>query len=123
SGVAVDVDSQGNLYLAGQTSSSHDASVSNPPFPVTAGAFDTTFGGGSFDAFVGKVRADGTGLAYLTYVGGSNVDGSQARIRQPRPYGPGGGPRNQRLPGNVYRLHQRVPHRYDRPGSQPKWRR
>jgi CSLREA domain-containing protein len=69
-GMAIAVDVKGNVYLAGETTSSQDPATSNPVFPVTAGAFDTTFGGTS-EAYVAKVRADGTGFAYVTYVGGS----------------------------------------------------
>ncbi len=45
-GGVIAVDTLGNAYLAGQTSSSD--------FPTTAGAFQTTFGGGQYDAFVAK---------------------------------------------------------------------
>src|SRR5438445_3692390 len=37
------------------------------------GAFDTTFGG-TVDAFVTKLNATGSALAYSTYLGGSGVD-------------------------------------------------
>jgi hypothetical protein len=38
-------------------------------FPTTAGAFDTSLDGHD-DAFVVKVDADGTGLAYASFLGG-----------------------------------------------------
>jgi len=66
--LAVAVDSQGDFYVAGQTASSN--------FPV-ASAFQSTYGGFT-DAFVAKFRADGTGLAYSTFLGGSFVDVAQA---------------------------------------------
>jgi len=53
------VDSAGNMYVAGVTNSTN--------FPTTASAFQTTFGG-SQDAFVTKINANGT-LAYSTYLG------------------------------------------------------
>jgi PKD repeat protein len=60
------VDSAGNAYLAGLTDSSEAT------FPVTTGP-DTTFNGG-MDAFVAKVNASGTALAYCGYIGGSSID-------------------------------------------------
>ncbi len=62
----VAVDPEGNVYVAGFTSSSHTS------FPVAAGP-DTTFGGDQ-DAFVVKVSADGTALIYAGYIGGSGSE-------------------------------------------------
>ncbi len=45
-GQSIVVDSSGNPYIAGYTSSTN--------FPTTAGAFKTSFGGGSYDTFVTK---------------------------------------------------------------------
>ncbi len=61
----VAVDSAGNAYMTGFTASSN--------FPTTAGAFDTTYNGG-YDAFVAKLNASGSGLAYSTYLGGSMAE-------------------------------------------------
>jgi len=66
-GYAIAVDSTGNAYIFGNTASSTN-------FPVTSGAYQTTYGGGSTDAFVSKLNADGTGLVYSTYLGGSTYD-------------------------------------------------
>src|SRR5439155_10593273 len=63
---AVAVDAAGNAYVTGIT-----ASATN--FPTTAGAFQTTLGGGS-DAFVTKLNPTGTALIYSTYLGGSEFD-------------------------------------------------
>jgi uncharacterized protein (TIGR03437 family) len=76
--VAVAVDSAGNAYVAGMTSSSN--------FPVTAGAFQKTFGGkgGNFcrgwfgDAFVLKLNPSGSQLLYSTYLGGREDDVASA---------------------------------------------
>jgi len=57
-------DSSGNAFVAGQTSSAD--------FPVTPGAFDTTWNGG--DAFVTKLNPSGTGLVYSTFLGGRGAD-------------------------------------------------
>ncbi len=64
----VAVDAAGNAYLAGSTDSSETS------FPVRGGP-DLTYDGGPADAFVAEVRADGTGLVYAGYVGGSGRDG------------------------------------------------
>ncbi|MGD0289798.1 MAG: SBBP repeat-containing protein [Candidatus Binataceae bacterium] len=65
-GQAIAVDSSGNAYVTGNTDSSN--------FPTTAGALQTTFGGGSFNAFVTKLDSGGSGLIYSTYLGGSGRD-------------------------------------------------
>src|SRR6266446_6798952 len=64
----VAVDSSGNAYVAGDTNSSN--------FPVTVGP-GLTFKGGGTDAWVAKVKADGTGLVYCGYIGGSANDSAQ----------------------------------------------
>lgn len=62
----VAVDSGGNVYLTGDTTGG---------FPITGGAYQPTFGGGSNDAFVAKLNASGSGLVYSTYLGGGGFDG------------------------------------------------
>jgi hypothetical protein len=59
------VDSTGAAYIAGVTNSSN--------FPVTAGAFQTTFNGVQ-DAFVTKVNAVGSAKVYSTYLGSFSFD-------------------------------------------------
>ena len=67
---AIAVDAQGNAHITGM--------VIDGGFPVTAGAFQTTFRGGYEDpfdwgdAFVCKLNAGGTGLVYATYLGGAD---------------------------------------------------
>ncbi len=63
-GKDIAVDGEGNAYAVGKTDSSN--------FPVTDGAFDTTLGG--TDAYVVKVNADGSDLAYATFLGGSGSE-------------------------------------------------
>jgi hypothetical protein len=59
---AIAIDSSGNAYLAGVTSSAN--------FPVTTGAIRTTVNGLQ-DAFITKLNSSGTALVYSTYLGGS----------------------------------------------------
>ena len=61
---AIAVDSSGNAYVAGNTSSTN--------FPTVNAIQSTT--GGSSDAFVAKINASGTALLYSTYLGGANYE-------------------------------------------------
>ena len=65
-GKGIVVDSAGCAYVAGSTTSTQAS------FPETVGP-DLTFNG-TCDAFVAKVNADGTGLAYCGYIGGNDDD-------------------------------------------------
>ena len=59
-------DSSGNMYVTGLTDS--------PNFPVTPGAFQTTYAGGEDDVFVTKLSSDGQRLIYSTLLGGNDWD-------------------------------------------------
>lgn len=61
------VDDTGCAYVTGWT----DSAAST--FPVAAGP-DLSFNGGSCDAFVAKIAADGSSLVYCGYIGGDQVD-------------------------------------------------
>ena len=65
-GYGIAADASGNAYVTGYTDSAN--------LPVTAGAFQTVFGGGGRDGFVAKLNATGSGLIYGTFLGGSDVD-------------------------------------------------
>jgi hypothetical protein len=65
-GRSIAVDCSGNAYVTGWTSSTN--------YDVTAGAFQTTNGGGTYDVIVTKLNANGNGLEYSTYIGGSGDD-------------------------------------------------
>ena len=60
-GYGIAVDSSNGAYVTGTTASA--------AFPVTVGP-DLTANGGD-DAFIGKIKSDGTGFDYLGYIGGS----------------------------------------------------
>lgn len=66
----VAVDTAGNAYVAGATSSTAAS------FPVSVGP-DTTENG-SGDAFVAKVAASGSNLVYCGYIGGTAADSANA---------------------------------------------
>lgn len=62
----VAVGPNGNAYVSGFTA--------NGTFPTTTGAYQTTYAGGSRDAFLTELNASGTGLVYSTLLGGSGTD-------------------------------------------------
>jgi hypothetical protein len=64
-GNAITVDSAGNVYITGYTSSSN--------FPITSGVWDTSYND-NYDVFVTKLNSSGTGLIYSTYIGGNSYD-------------------------------------------------
>lgn len=57
-------DELGNIYTGGISF--------NSIYPITTGAFQTNFGGGSVDIFISKFNPDGSALIYATFVGGEN---------------------------------------------------
>lgn len=67
SGWGIAMDSAGNAYISGTTTSTEAT------FPV-AGGPDLTFNGGTYDVFVAKVNTAGTALVYCGYIGGSADD-------------------------------------------------
>jgi len=64
-GNGIAIDTAGNAYIVGTTSSSN--------FPVTPSPFQATLRG-TQDAFVAKLNATGTTLVYSTYLGGDFTD-------------------------------------------------
>ena len=59
------VDSAGNAYITGSTSSAN--------YPTTSGVVQTTNRGGD-DAFLLKLNANGSALVFSTYIGGGGTD-------------------------------------------------
>ena len=66
---AIAIDSAGEAYIVGSTSSSN--------FP-TSGPLQTNNRGGPGDAFVAKLNATGSAFVYSTYLGGSEPDTANA---------------------------------------------
>jgi hypothetical protein len=67
-GTDIAVDTAGSAFVFGGTASIQ--------FPVTPGAYDTSFNGGTGDTFVTKLNPNGSALIYSTFLGGSRSDGS-----------------------------------------------
>ena len=64
--VVIAVDGAGSVYVTGYTDTTN--------FPVTPGAFDTSYNGGAYDGFVAKLNPAGSALVYATFLGGSAVN-------------------------------------------------
>jgi uncharacterized protein (TIGR03437 family) len=69
SGASLALDANGNAWVAGYTTS--------PDFPVTSGAMQSQFGGGSYDGYLASFNPSGA-LNYATYIGGSGFDSVSA---------------------------------------------
>jgi beta-propeller repeat-containing protein len=67
SAYGIAVDAAGNAYVTGRTDSDQTS------FPVKIGP-QLTYSGGVRDAFVAKVKADGTDFEYLGYIGGAGFE-------------------------------------------------
>lgn len=68
------VNGKGEVTLCGETSSVN--------FPVTTGAYCTTFKGIQ-DYFVTKLNKSGTGLIYSTFIGGIDIEGAEVDNHNP----------------------------------------
>lgn len=77
-GTDIVVDNNGFAYVTGFTNSTERSSVPGYNlFPVKVGpdlTYNTVGCGNCYDAFVAKVRVDGTGLIYCGYIGGEYDD-------------------------------------------------
>lgn len=71
SGIAVD--SSGDAFLVG-----YAAFLGPPGFPVTANAFQPTYGGADEDGYLTELNPTGSGLIYSTYLGGADDDAAIA---------------------------------------------
>jgi len=71
---SIGVDEKGDMYLAGET---RILSRNPHTFPKTPNAYDTSYNGGSSDAFIAKLNPAGKGiddLQFCTLVGGNESD-------------------------------------------------
>lgn len=64
-GYAIAVATDGSAYIGGVTES--------PDFPVAKGP-QSAYGGGPSDAFMARIAANGTGVEWSTFIGGSQTD-------------------------------------------------
>lgn len=54
--------------------------VFNTGYPITLGAFQSLFGGGSIDISISKFSPDGKNLIYSTYIGGSGLEAPHSMV-------------------------------------------
>lgn len=64
--LGIAIDSTGNAYLAGATTSTN--------FPLTTDAIQTSYLGGAIDGFAAELNAAGSALLYSSYLGGAEND-------------------------------------------------
>ncbi len=72
---AIAVDTSGNAYLAGITTSAYNGVTTSAGLPVTPGAFQTTATLNAVNGYIGKLDANGA-LVFGTYLDGSNASTS-----------------------------------------------
>ena len=71
------LDNSGNVVLVSQSQSGGNGSGAGK-FPVTPGAFQTSFGGGVQDAVIVKLSSDLNNILFSSFLGGSGNDGGYA---------------------------------------------
>ena len=67
-GYALALDDTLNIYVTGGTRSSN--------FPITAGSYKTTYGGGKCDGYICKIKQNGSAIIHSSYIGTNNYDQS-----------------------------------------------
>ena len=63
---SLDIDSIGNIYVAGGTQSKN--------FPITSGVYQSSFAGGPVDGFITKISSNGSAIMRSMYWGGAKYD-------------------------------------------------
>jgi gliding motility-associated-like protein len=72
---------RGEIYYDGPSDVVVAVSTQSNDFPITAGAFQTTFGGGTQDGCFFKLDGTCSNLIFSTYLGGSNDDACFAVVK------------------------------------------
>ena len=96
------LDAAGNVYVASSTQSKSFGSPPSGGFPVTPGAFQTTYGGGQQDGVVMKLTPTLSAVTFASYLGGTAADA--AYVLSLAPNGNiyvAGGTESGDLPGNT----------------------
>ena len=96
------LDGAGNVYVASSTQSRPTGSPASGGFPVTPGAFQTTFGGGQQDGVILKLTPTLSAVTFASYLGGTANDA--AYVLSLAPNGTiyvAGGTESTNLPGNT----------------------
>jgi gliding motility-associated-like protein len=68
-GASLEIDNFGNAYVVGQSSGI---------YPTTAGAYQSAYGGGTWDVFVTKFNPTGSAVIFSTMLGGASEDHSHS---------------------------------------------
>lgn len=68
SGMGIRVDESGNVFVVGSARNIFGT------FPVVAGGYQTTYGGGASDVYIAKFDPTGSNLIACTFFGGAGVD-------------------------------------------------
>ena len=74
-GFTATYDNDGNLYAGGM--------VFGVNYPVSTGAYQTTYGGGNTDVSIFKFSADGSAMEYSTFLGGNNSEQPHSMVVTP----------------------------------------
>ncbi len=73
---SIAVDEAGFAYVCSYTDSGENTFPNGSGFAsLSIPGLDQTFNGGAYDSYVAKIKDDGSGLVYCTYLGGAGFDG------------------------------------------------
>ncbi len=70
-GYGIDINAAGEAYVTGETGSWQNNPPSYTNFPLTPGAYKTTYGNCGWKGFITRFNASGTGVIYSSLIGGN----------------------------------------------------